>query len=637
MWGFYRMQSAENLTKLAKELEDVNDMINKYPEESFYVRRRDEIEQLFNSHNMYLRNSVNVKNFAKKVVTQEHNLKTSYKNFIESGQLNCLITAKTQVGKTDATRDFIEVCLESNLPVIVSCDNKTDQLVQFYSRMMNEFDSEDVTLVKASNPKFGMILKACLKAETKVIVFCLDNSSQIKKVKEQFVLLMTLEDIKIKKIAIVNDEGDCCTKDPDVENLEDDQSQSHKEWLRLTQYFPKHGTDVKRVFVTATPENVVYKYRVEHVIRLTPPNNYIGWDKIRFCEMEDSKDIKNILIKEQNRRILNKENGVILYCVDRKICDGQDLTFVSVCSYVKHCVVNTYNGNGITARVLNNKGFEARLTKFAKLNNKVKGNKKITFSDDSTNDTKNVWSIKGMPIKDFYQICKESGCGIIVTIGMDLIARGISFVSSEKSLDTVAATTMIYKPGKSLHAVSLCQAIGRITGTARPDLERRLYASKDVIENYMNYNENQTQYLKDIENNRGLVTSEIMEKIELNKKLTRPMDRAKLGLKPKYANTCDSTSESTDDPKRMEQLINMWWGADSIIGKVIKFVYDSEIGVGEIELKEYIEASGSKNSSHVYVHLTRDTKEYKSVFERSSDGITTIRSVARDYINNCKV
>jgi hypothetical protein len=49
-----------------------------------------------------------------------------------------------------------------------------------------------------------------------------------------------------------------------------------------------------------------------------------------------------------------------------------------------------------------------------------------------------------------------------------------------------------------MHAVGLCQTIGRITGTARPDLQRRLYASKSVIENFINYNENQKQYLKEI-------------------------------------------------------------------------------------------------------------------------------------------
>ena len=55
-----------------------------------------------------------------------------------------------------------------------------------------------------------------------------------------------------------------------------------------------------------------------------------------------------------------------------------------------------------------------------------------------------------------------------------LIARGISFVSSEKTPDAIAATTMIYRPGVTMHNVGLCQTIGRITVTARPDLKSML-------------------------------------------------------------------------------------------------------------------------------------------------------------------
>lgn len=399
------------------------------------------------------------------------------------------------------------MCLNANVPVIVSCDNKTDQLTQFYNRISNDFDSYNVTFVKASDTKFNKIVDDCFKNNKKIVIFCLDNVSQITKVKREIVNIVSGDNIKIKKIALIHDEADVISKDSNVDEIEEEQSESHKEWLKLCKYFNKENIDLKRVFVTATPENVVYKYNVEYIIQLSVPNNYIGYDKIEYKVMESPNEIRDILIKEQNRRILDNENGVILYCVDKKISEGQDPTFVSVCSYLKKCIVSSYNGNGITARVLNNAKFEARLVKFAKLNNKVKGFKKITYEDQSTNETKNVWNIKGMAIKDFYQICKDVNSGIIVTIGMDLIARGISFVSSEKVADAIAATTMIYKPGATLHNVALAQAIGRITGTARPDLVRRLYASQDIIDNYIAFNKNQKQYLKEITKTEGIPSS----------------------------------------------------------------------------------------------------------------------------------
>ena len=106
-----------------------------------------------------------------------------------------------------------------------------------------------------------------------------------------------------------------------------------------------------------------------------------------------------------------------------------------------------------------------------------------------------------------------------------------------------------------------------------------------------------------------------MKKIELNKKLSRPMDRAKLGLKPRYKME-DETEDF--DITRMQGLINNWWNADTTIGHILNKVYESTLGMCEQDLKEFITTCGSENACHMYVHLTRDTKEYRLVFERVS-------------------
>ena len=628
---------SKQITELTEKLAKINEIIVKYNTNGgqFYdvlIKEKNELEQQFNTLNVNNQNNLNMKAFAKKIIEKEHIVKTFFKKIIEKNNVNALIHSPTQVGKTAAAKEFIEFCLDENIPIIVSCDNKSDQLNQFYSRISNDLNNENVTLVKMSDSKFEDIIDDCFINRKNIIIFCLDNASQIKKVKRAISSVLALhKKIKLGKIAIIHDEGDVITKDYDIENLNDDQSESHKEWLKMTQYFSEEEIELKRIFVTATPENVVYKYKIEDVIRLRVPNNYIGYDKIEYVELDDKTRIKKILIEEQNRRILEKENGVVLYCVDKKIENGQDETFVSVCSYLE-CVVNTYNGNGITARV-NNEKFEKRLEKFVSLNNKVKKNKRIVYTDESTNETKNVWNIKGMTVKDFYQICKEVGSGVIVTIGMDLMARGISFVSSEKAIDTVAATTMIYKPGTTMHAVGLCQTIGRITGTARPDLQRRLYASKSVIENYINYNGNQMQYLKEISRNDNVVSSEIMKTIELNKRLTRPMDRKKLGLKPMYKSESESESEIEGEIEserdKMKKLINMWWGKKNIIGNILKFVYDED-GVSEDKLMKYLK--DNNYSKAWYSDLAQVNKEYKNIFKRKNNN-TNLTKEARDYID----
>jgi len=590
--------NAEQIEIMTGELIEINRLIEEcnITEGRVYdvlIKEKKELEQQFNNLNVNNQNILNMQTFAKKIINKEHTVKTFFKKIIEKNNVNALIHSPTQVGKTAAAKEFIEHCLDENVPVIVSCDNKSDQLNQFYSRISNELNNENVTLVKMSDSKYKTIIEDCLRNNKKIIMFCLDNAKQINKITT--VISSTLavyKKIKLEKIAIIHDEGDVITKDYDIENLNDDQSESHKEWLILTQYISQEEIELKRIFVTATPENVVYKYKIEDVIRLRVPNNYIGYDKIKYVQLDDKIRIKKILIEEQNRRILEKENGVILYCVDKKIEDGQDETFVSVCSYLE-CVVNTYNGNGITARV-NNEKFEEHLEKFVKLNNKVKKNKKIVYTDDSTNETKNVWNIKGIAIKDFYQICKEIGAGIIVTIGMDLMARGISFVSSEKAIDAIAATTMLYKPGTTMHAVGLCQTIGRITGTARPDLQRRLYASKSVIENFINYNENQKQYLKEISRNENVVTNEIMKTIELNKKLSRPMDRKKLGLKPMYKSESESESEGEGKIDGVDlKKLNKWLNDNSLVGKMIRYLYDQETSISLEEFNNGINYTGT--------------------------------------------
>ena len=198
---------------------------------------------------------------------------------------------------------------------------------------------------------------------------------------------------------------------------------------------------------------------------------------------------------------------------------------------------------------------------------------------------------------------------------------------------------MFYKPGNTMHAVGICQTIGRITGCAMPDLKRRLYAPKDVYDTYVNYNKNQELYINNIQKgNEDTITKDIIEELVFNK-YNRNVDRMKLNLrmnmkKPEdiqYSDEEDS-DEEVNQIDRMQELINNWWGKKTIIGKVLKFVYDSETGVKETELKKFIKECGSNDVKKMYHHLTTNTKEYKLVFERKSNEITNIKNEAREYI-----
>lgn len=121
-----------------------------------------------------------------------------------------------------------------------------------------------------------------------------------------------------------------------------------------------------------------------------------------------------------------------------------------------------------------------------------------------------------------------------------------------------------------------------------------------------------------------------MKNIELNNKMSRPLDRVKLNLRPKYSSSESSESESDtlNNENRVSELINMWWNKESIIGKILKYIYEKE-SVTEDELKEFLEINNY--SKAWYSDLAQSNKDYKIVFERKNN-ITKINKEAREYV-----
>jgi hypothetical protein len=161
-----------------------------------------------------------------------------------------------------------------------------------------------------------------------------------------------------------------------------------------------------------------------------------------------------------------------------------------------------------------------------------------------------------------------------------------------------------------------------------PSLKRRLYAPKDVIETYKSYNQNQEKYINEIQKTDAKLTKEVIGEM-IFEKLSRNIDRPKLGLK---MNIREEGRERCKDEERMKQLINMWWGANTIIGKILRYVYESESGVSEMELKDFIKNLNADSTWYNDLHVK--CKEYIHVFERTDNRITKIRKEVREYIKS---
>ena len=565
--------------------------------------------------------------------------------FINSDSTNCLMYAPTQVGKTNGIASLIEVSLDKypNLPVVISCDNKNDQLNQMFTRITEYFIyRNDIVYVKVDDKKFAKIME---KNFTKkhMIIFCLDNASQITSLIQSFGAYMAINNPVLNKFVLIHDEGDVITKNYEVDVPSEGQCESHKKWLQFVNGRDFYNTNIlKRVFVTATPENIVYKYSVE-LIRLDIPNNYVGYDKFNYSTIDDMEeiDIHKIVIKHQNEFYKKKQNGAILYSTDRKIENGQDFVFESLISNPEiTCTVNTYNSNGIIARV-NNPKFKYELADFIEL-------RKDTCKIFVQQLRPNIWSIKGLSISSFYEICKKIGSGVIVTIGMDLVARGISFVSSSYDFNAVAATVLIYKPGDTRHAVGSAQASGRISGTARPDLPRYLYSTEKIIEDYISFNRNQEQYIQAIEDNGGKMTPEEMNEFELKHKLTRNLDRANLRLNPRYKEDMLEDSDSEDsnrednsieeDDEKIDNVnkknLEKWLKPENndTIAKMVRFIYNNQV-VSFYEFKQGINYPGNDTEFLSNINSGRSKNAHYGMLWKNINGIFQLNPNIKNYID----
>jgi len=545
-----------------------------------------------------------------------------------------LTYAPTQVGKTNAIINIVKDCVSRGISIVISSDNKKDQMIQLFNRLVKTVEEDYDTfkncfITTVDNKNFDSIVENMEEYNTFVICL-LDNKTQIQKTYEKIISIH--EQKQLGSVCIINDEGDVVTKARNITDVAN-QPESHKKWIEFTQKTSDRGISVKRVFVSATPENVVYIHKPGYLWDLPIPDNYVGHDKINFNELNDfsSQQITRILAREV--RLRKQEGGIILYCVERnKDSDENDnnqmKVFNDIVLNLKQTgldAVTMYNSDGI--KVV----FRLKKQKTMFINKIETLDLKYTMDNNVINVNK-----RDIVISKFYGYLQSCDCKVVLTIGKDLISRGISFVSDHKE-NPLTATTMIYKPGHQLHCVALCQAIGRLTGTAQSKLSRRLYTTDDVYNNYMTFIENQKEIIKAIKENGNKVDDSLISDIALWK-MSRPVDRKTLKLEKDmvfWEDTEDMESDSgyDSDEDRMKRLINMWWGANTTIGKILKFIYESQDGLREKKLKEFIEECGSKNANQIYIHLTRQDKEYNLVFERK-DNITSLKKEARKYVNN---
>lgn len=593
------------------------------------------IEEINNWLNEFQKNMSDYYNLMNYLFNSEvSQIKTTQQKFYKPKI--ALTYAPPQVGKTQAIINIIKDCIAKGISIVISSDNKKDQMSQLFSRLVKNIEInysifENCFITTVDNKNFEQFNNEMKKNSEKgtFIICCLDNKTQIQKVYEK------INCINLDKLCLIHDEADVITKARNISEIVSGQPESHKKWIEFVNNSIEKGIDIKRVFVTATPENVVYLHRPGYVWELPTPKNYVSGEQIHFNELNDfdTKTITRILTREVKDR--EEEGGIILYCVERNKDENEDYEGVSNQNSVFSSLIGNIKKIGLDAiSVYNSNGFKFvfRSTKHKKIFINKLEELNINYNTNE-NDT-DILVIKktDLAICKFYGLLQIVGCKTVLTIGKDLISRGISFVSDQID-NPLTATTMIYKPGTQLSQVSLTQAIGRLNGTAQPSLIRRLYTTDDVYSNYKTFITNQKEIMSAIRNNNHSVDEELISDIALWK-ASRPVDRKALKLEKDMTFWSDSDSGcETDesDETRMKNLVDNWWNADTIIGRIFNFVYQSNSGVSETELKNYITSLGGIPRTW-YTDLHTPNKDYWLVFTRDSGRITKIRDIAKQYV-----
>jgi hypothetical protein len=604
--------------------------------------RRYELEQAlekllltFSNVNVGNRNEDVVTSKAAEMLKQEHTLIKKTKTFLYSEHKRAIITAPTQVGKSEAIGWWIKQCLREKVSCIVSCDNKTDQQEQMCHRLRGFLVGSDVELILVNDGGFASKLTKCFADNRRFVVLCLDNAAQIKKLGERIIIANTSCNKQIKqiqKVVLIHDEGDTIAKHHNTETHEDEQAKSHKGWLDICNYFKSSlgHIDLKKVFVTATLENccALYDVKSDFVISLEVPSGYQGWKQMEYNVIDGDMEIGDILQKEVERINSGNSHEAIIYNVERSVGEkGHSRALRDCATLLKDITIHTYNGQGMEVYTRNEAlRQKLRVISYEKINKK--GNA-ITKNVKSSEANGYVKLSKKVTIRKFYTLCKETGEKVVLTIGKDLISRGISYVSECDDLP-LAATTMIYIPGSSMHAVGIVQTVGRITGCARSDLKRRLYAPADVIKTYKGSNINKEKLLLEISKKPEESTKAVIDSTKFEEKLSRPIDRSKLQMEGRFS--YEEQTERVHAKGTLERLIDLWWKADTtIIGKIFMFVYESEM-VSEGELREFISESGSGNVESHYQEPMKSDRGHNLVFNRCENKITRLTDEAKNYI-----
>jgi hypothetical protein len=393
--------------------------------------------------------------------------------------------AGTQDTKTQHMMEQIaEIIFDLNVLILV--DNKNDQQQQMESRLkkfkMDGNLPEDTDILsdslshKSLTTEFKKMFGENKRKQIMILKF---NSSQIEKLTDAIILGKEENHYSTIRFQIFVDEGDIATKHENTNEIVDGQPKVHASFIKIRKKCEQKDIDCSVQFISATPQNILVNYPIEKIYTHESHPDYIGHKDIHFVPLEQSKSIdmvSQVVPQILYEMTLHGEKGNVLVCTNRIKVEQEKL--LRVVTQLNVLTIN-YNGDGV--RIFIPVQYISAFENQKQIYRSQDG-KKVSFSriDSQTFISKDIY------IGDVYQMINNMEIQISVTIGKDLMGRGISFcsVSREDSIP-FATTRMILDVSNTTHCVSLIQMIGRLLGTVCPNSKRVLYCKKNVYDDYM--------------------------------------------------------------------------------------------------------------------------------------------------------
>lgn len=524
---------------------------------------------------------------------------------------NLVITSETQNGKTETLLRIVKEADKGTVTVI-SCDNKGDQLKQLTERMLskriNHFILSDLSdkKIKKTIEKF----EQAYKDDEQIVIVLLNNYSQCSKL-TKFVKGVMKKMEMIERYQVIHDEADLINKIDNVATIipEEDAAKVHTEWIEHfnTIRLFENLKFLKRVWVSATPENcsLIHEVKAKDVFILpTKPDYRPVSEHIEWSDCPDK-------LKEEVDRI-NSANSkeAILYCTSRINTRHNQLS--RMFSLNINCPVVSYNGKGV-----------------------------------------NIY--KNGELKEKHQLAighvlaklETNYDGAVIIVGHNLMNRGISFISSRKSEKPLTSSVIFYEGKDAVNAVNIAQRLGRVTGTSRPDLSRRVvYCSDKIFQSYKAYLQNQIEINKALqkEENKERDVLTILTQDDLNlKKINRKLDRKELKIAnekynvvAKYEDSAYSSDneDGEEQNKTMERFVKSWIKSSNVtaVAQIFRKIYSSpEHRLPASEVKELSSCLGKASTFVTTMCQPGHSMKWATVFENVHEYIM-IRSEAVEFI-----